>query len=938
LSADLSVRVFGGLVLERDGREVDIEPARARTVLASLLLREGERVRIDELIAELWTDEAPLSAVNQVHRLIGQVRRLLDPSLGARDSGDVVIGSADSYRLVLPPRTSDIGRFRTELAAANAASDTAFTHLLNAMSIAPAPVLPELEPGSPLGIRARALESERVRAALSAIDLALASDRASTLLSTAERLAAEHPLDEAVHARLVRVMAASGKRADAIDLARTTRERLRIELGLDAGDELLRAINDVVASDQPDEVFPESPLPPPPTMRQAYLERAEAQAALDRAASSALRDGAITVVSGIGGVGKTTMVVEWARDTAHRFRDGVLYLDLRGFLTDAEALTQADAMKVLLPAVGVADVPENASLHDQLMRYRTAMQRRELLLILDNALDVAQVRPLLPSWSHSLTVVISRNRLSGLVAREGADALLLEGLDDRQATSLIRSRIGAGRADAEPDAMERIVDRCGGLPLALAIVGARAATEGGSLSALADALESPQPLDALDTDSADESVRRVLAWSVERLSAPARTAFESLSVYPGSEFSPDLVQSLTGSALDELSRSLEELLAASILSAGNAGRLRIHDLLRDLAGELTPDDVELALTERLVWHFVRTADEVYRVAIGRDQAAEGEPRVPAEPIPDFSTGFLWYQTDRLIYHRVLELADELGLDVALCRLLNGVGFVLDAAESRQEQLRMLVPAMLAAERTGDPALILPLRRRRARNLDTLGRLEEADVEWVLAAESAEAAADPEMVADVYRSRAIGAMWRPEPDFELALDYSARSIAAGRLCPDTPALFGALCNRAHAFASLGRNEESIADLEEALALSVSAPSLVGAALGSLGAMYSEVGRFQEAAELCERAALDRAASGDEYEQATSWSFSAVASMKAGDVERARRTVAAFDALITDEAAGRIRELHERAGQADDGYNLDVITRDLDPVREWLATVQ
>ena len=221
--------------------------------------------------------------------------------------------------------------------------------------------------------------------------------------------------------------------------------------------------------------------------------RPEAQELLDRVASLGEAEAvAITSIGGMGGIGKTTLAVAWARSLAPRFPDGQLYVNLRGFDPGGQVMSPMDALGALLVSLGAPVGKAEESLEARSARFRSLVADRKVLLLLDNARDAEQVRPLLPSSPGCLVIVTSRNQLPSLVVREGAVPVRLDRMTDGQARDLLTRRLGAVRTGLEPDAVDRIIAAAAGLPLALAIVAARIAVDPDlGLAAVADELTAP---------------------------------------------------------------------------------------------------------------------------------------------------------------------------------------------------------------------------------------------------------------------------------------------------------------------------------------------------------------------------------------------------------------------------------------------------------------
>ena len=235
---------------------------------------------------------------------------------------------------------------------------------------------------------------------------------------------------------------------------------------------------------------------------------------------------------------------------ADRFPDGQLYVNLRGFDLGGQVVTPADAVMGFLEALSVPAERLPASLVAQVNLYRSLLAERRVLILLDNARDAEQVRPLVPGTPGSMVLVTSRDRLTSLVAREGAQPLLLELPTDAEARQLLAGRLGRDRILTDADAVSEIIKRCARLPLALSVVAARAATNPStSLDTLAHELQAdPGALDVLDTEDPTTGVRPAFSWSYRRLTDDAARLFRLLSIHPGPDVAPAAVASLVGVA------------------------------------------------------------------------------------------------------------------------------------------------------------------------------------------------------------------------------------------------------------------------------------------------------------------------------------------------------------------------------------------------------
>ncbi|MGW1534327.1 BTAD domain-containing putative transcriptional regulator [Streptomyces aureus] len=325
-------------------------------------------------------------------------------------------------------------------------------------------------------------------------------------------------------------------------------------------------------------------------------------AALTRAAAG---EAPVCLVTGLPGVGKTALAVQWAHRNADLFPDGRLFADLRGF-SDAGESALTEVLREFLPALGVPPrrVPESASAAAAL--FRSLTHRRRLLVVLDNARDSATVRALLPSGAGCVTLVTSRHRLDGLVASEGAGALPLDSLEPGDGTALLAAVLGEDRVLAEPGAARRLAELCGGLPLALRVTAARlAGRPRRTLADLADELADEQNrLTYLDVD--DASVVAALRLTVQQLPPDVLRQFSRLGHHPGSHFDPFTAAALADTAPPVAAAALERLAAAHLVTETAPGRWELHDLVRLYARTLDQESGLEALTGVLD-HYIATA-------------------------------------------------------------------------------------------------------------------------------------------------------------------------------------------------------------------------------------------------------------------------------------------------------------------------------------------
>jgi len=295
----------------------------------------------------------------------------------------------------------------------------------------------------------------------------------------------------------------------------------------------------------------------------------------------------IVAVTGMPGSGKTALVVRWAHQARDRFHDGQLYADLRGFAPDPPVPVR-DVLAGFLAALGVAGADLSVGVDQLAARYRTELNGRRMLVVLDNVATADDVRPLLPGPSCH-TLVTSRDRLAGLVARDGAQRLYLDVLPVNEAVDLLRCLLG-DQVDADPVAAAAMATRCGRSPLVLRLAAELVTTRPGvRLREVLDELT--DPLRLLDALSAGGDPRAglgaVLSWSYRQLGARESSTFRALGLHPGPHVGPRTAAALTGSDPPAMRSVLDRLAGASLLHATGPGRYALPEPLRTYARQLT---------------------------------------------------------------------------------------------------------------------------------------------------------------------------------------------------------------------------------------------------------------------------------------------------------------------------------------------------------------
>lgn len=598
-STPLRFSVLGPLRAWRRDDELDLGPRQQRLVLGLLLAHTGKHVGRHEFVDILWDGEAPASGLNSVHRYIGALRRLLDPGLPSRAPGQWLLRHGDSYQLTLPQGSIDLMEFRTSVDAARQASaegdlERAVSHYVTALQLHHGRCVPA--GGSVRHLAFAAVDREVALAAREAAEAAVAVNRASAVLPVLRPVAEVNPLDEALQAQLMLLLAADGKQSEAFELYEGKKDSLISELGVDPGPEL-RGAHDQVLRMTPNTARSQAE-PLEPWLRPAQLphdlaiftgrshELSEIHTMVDdwRAHSSGP---GVFVVDGMPGVGKTAFTVHLAHQVADEFPDGQIYLNLHGFDTEA-ALTPAAALRSVLISLGipVRRLPDEVIALAAL--YRSVLAERRILVLLDNARDASQVQMLVPGGRECLVLVTSRQRLPSLSINDCAFHLTLGLPTYQEAREGFLRRIGVTPGETVAAAADQIVEICHRLPLALTIIAARLNGRPGRLISIASEMnDSPESLDAL-THHGSIDIRTVFSWSYRALTTPAAHLFRILATHVWSDFSLAKAARLARLEPKETSTLLDELTTAHLLVDRGPQRYRFHDLLQRYARNLTP--------------------------------------------------------------------------------------------------------------------------------------------------------------------------------------------------------------------------------------------------------------------------------------------------------------------------------------------------------------
>jgi DNA-binding SARP family transcriptional activator len=854
--------LLGTLTLaDGTGNPVTVSGARQRALLACLLLSANAPVSAGALAEAMWDGSPPPGAATTLRSHVRRLRVSLGPEVAAR-----ITACDPGYLIAVGEPELDVlgfGRACRDAGAARRAARWPETSVASARAL-------ELWRGTPLlDVPSQVLHDQFVPG-LEQLHLQALEDRteADLRLGHPDRfipelrdLAAQYPLREQFHAQLMEALARAGRRAEALEAYRHARRALKAELGIEPGPHLQLLHQQILDGDPaldappagrdstPQALAPHtgaasSPVEVPRQLPGAVAhftgrsaELARLSQLLDQAACQAPGTVVISAIGGTAGVGKTALAVHWAHRVAPRFPDGQLYVNLRGFDPAGQPVTPAEAVCDFLHALGVTTGQMPPGLAGMTALYRSLLADRHMLVVLDNAGDAAQVRPLLPGASGSLVLVTSRHQLTSLAAAEDAQLITLDTLTETEAHELLAGRVGAGRTGAEPAAAADLVRLCAGLPLALAIAAGRAAASPGvPLAALAAELrQARQRLDVLSAD-ATVSVRAAFSWSYRELGDAAAQMFRLLGVHPGPDITVAAAASLAGIPPGQAGPVLAGLAAEGLLTAHAPGRYALHDLLRIYAAEQAraqdSDADRRAATGRVLDHYLRTARAgalLIRPSREPVTSPPPQPDVTPEQPEDPAQAMGWFAAERRVLLAVISLAADARFDIYAWQLPWAIAESLDRHGHWRDYATTQRTALAAASRLGDTAGQAIASRLLAIACARLTGYDEARTHLTRCLELSEQAGDQAGQARTHRAFSWLAMHQ------------------------------------------GRHVEAISHTEQALTLFQAIADQAGQAytLNSLGWHHAQLGSCHQARLFCGQALALHRKLGDQHGEAATW---------------------------------------------------------------------
>lgn len=915
----VDVRLLGPLVVSVGAQTVALSGARAQKLLALLALNGTSVVPFDRIVDVLWEDP-PSSARQQVHNVVGSLRRKLETA-GARLE---VATSSVGYLISLPEAAVDVFRFRAhvreaEKAEAGGSLDEAIGSLKLALSEWRGPAFSGLQ-SRHLQDMATVLTDQRLAAAERLAELQIRMGDSAAVVGDLMELVAENPFREALRALLMKALHYSGRQVDALAVFEEGRRRLVEDLGLDPGPQLQAAQQLVLTGNgraRGPSTGDQSPQGRPGSSKRNFLPRdileftgraGELQSLMSDARRTDKTALIISSIDGMGGVGKSTLAIHLAHKLAQDFPDGQYFVDLAGYSASAQPLSPLQALNLLLRSSGILPELIPRELERRSALWRSSLAGQRVLLLLDNAVDATQVRPLLPGGADALVLISSRRRMPSL---EGALSLSLDVMPHADAMSLFEQIAGQQRIAAEQDAAAEAVRLCGHLPLAIRIAAARLRDRPGwSVTYLAEQLRDRESR-ARILATGDRNVMSILAWSYRQLTPCQQLLFRLLGILSGPDFDAYAAAALTGLSVDEAAACLEELFEVNLLQQHAAGRYRFHDLIRDCSRSLLvqhSDDAErTSATLRTLDYYLRSADlwskPLWTEAYHLDPDVAYEPQAVRRPATTVAAAeFL--EIEYWNFVAAMRLTVDIGShgrtwQLACCMLpyFRRLNYGADA-EALLEQARQAARAD-GSER-GESACLMGLSHA----ISARGLNAEASEVARQAIELSRRIGDQEM--EVFQLTGLGIFYWRDNRVDEALACFTRTLELAQGTGNLQAEINITNNLGVICRDLGRLDEALQYYLRTLALQEGANALPSRTLGNIGQVLCLQGNYSDAAARFEEALrVSRSAASPHWEALALASLCAVRRLMgdhAGSLECGRegleiaRTSAMYDAEV------------------------------------------
>ena len=825
-------------------------------LLASLLAQTNQRVTTDRLVDILWGSDPENRAA---HRLQTHVYRLRQTLGGCAE----ISAEAGGYRLAVSSEALDSAEFESLVQRARQLGTRdpqgAVHHLRDALGLWRGEAFDGFDTPETRS-RARKLDDLKLLALEQLFSAELECGNHDTVSNELLPILEEHPLREKLHELLIISYALDSRQTDALSAYQRARSVFVDELGIEPGPRLRELEMQILKGDRP-ETKPAPPnaipipaqLPAPPG---GFMGREDEFRQLSTLAAGTGTATKIGVVTGGGGVGKTALVLHWAHHHREEFPDGQLFTNLRGYGSEAPAQTTG-VLAAFLRALGVDSdrIPDDVEERAALFRSQTA--DRKMLIVLDNARDVQQVRPLLPSTASCSVVVTSRTPLTGLVVQEGAHEVVLPRMTRDTASALVAELVDDSH---DPDAIARLTELCAYLPLALRIAAERVrAVKVDDIDAVvAELADERSRLDILDAGDEHSSVRGVFSWSYQKLGDSTAWLFRCFGMSPVRTLNAATLAAVSALDASSVRRGLEELRRAHLIEPAGHNCFHTHDLLRSFAVEMAGAGQEHETGEtlsRLCDYYLKTTATALEQIMPEEMARSvGREILDDEnldrPFANSDEAELWLETERENLILAAERAareDHHSYPVTLSHLL---GRYLDTRALHDEAARVHSSALTAA-RIADSAWDEGETLRRLGLVEMRNdRFEHAIEQLHAAREIHEHAGESLQVAHV--NIVLGGAYLYAGRVPEARDHCEKAITTFDDHGDSGADF-AMSNYGLLHYTLGHPKEALRWLVPSLRVSQEHGKRLNecAALRNLTAVYGELGDYNRALDCAER---------------------------------------------------------------------------------------
>jgi tetratricopeptide (TPR) repeat protein/transcriptional regulator with XRE-family HTH domain len=652
-------------------------------------------------------------------------------------------------------------------------------------------------------------------------------------------------------------------------------------------------------------------------------------AQLDSTATGSDNAVIITSIGGTAGIGKTSLAVHWARRHSDRFPDGQLYVDLRGFDPSGTPLTPETVIRGFLDSFHFPAEKIPIGFDAQAALYRTLVENKKLVIVLDNARDADQIWPLLPGSPTCMVLVTSRQQLGSLIARKQATQITLELFTNEEARQLLTNFLGTGRINTEPDAVDELIQRCVGLPIALSIAAARVLNNPHlPLSILVDQLrEERQRLDALSTggDSQLTDIRAVFSWSYTALSPNSARLFRLLGLHPGPDISTLAAASLVGLPETNTQQLLTKLTLAHLLKEHIPGRYQFHDLLRVYATEQTTQEEtepqQQTGLHRVLDYYLHTCFianrhlHPHREPITLKPAQHG---ITVGQISDYQQAWEWFTTEHAVLLAAITRAATQGFDTHAWQLSWTLASFLSRGGHWHDWATTQQTALAAANRLGDRAAQAHIRHALGYAHIQLGHYTDALVHLQQALILYQDLNDRDGQARTHRS--LSMVCERQGHYTQALTHDQQSLDLSRATGNQLWQARALNNLGWGHALLGNHQQTLTYCQQALNLHRELNDLHGEAhaLDSLGYAYHQLSQHDQAITHYQQSIALFRELGDRY-------YEARALMKLGDTHHTTSNVNAARA-----AWQQALTILDQLGHSDaDTVRAKLATLDTDP---------